>query len=177
VGQRNRLASRLFGGCSDSPSSFRAREIISPHRTAPVGRNFVSPSRFAFVIGAVGTVAAVGIWRISAGLRLPDRLADGRDGSGRGIGRGAGQPKSEALACGASAPASLTRAHTRARVGRRIKQAVRAGSGIGRAMTPAGPYLVRYAQESAWREDRRRVDNGAQVRAAGLAMADTFASA
>jgi len=35
----------------------------------------------------------------------------------------------------------------------------------------AGPYLVRYAQESAWREDRRRVDNGTQVRSVvGLAM-------
>jgi transposase-like protein len=28
----------------------------------------------------------------------------------------------------------------------------------------SGPYLLRYAQESAWREDARRVDNGAQVR-------------
>jgi len=28
----------------------------------------------------------------------------------------------------------------------------------------AGPYLLRYAQESAWREDARRQDNGAQVR-------------
>ncbi|MBV8975843.1 MAG: IS1595 family transposase [Alphaproteobacteria bacterium] len=28
----------------------------------------------------------------------------------------------------------------------------------------AGPYLLRYAQESAWREDARRTDNGAQVR-------------
>jgi transposase-like protein len=27
----------------------------------------------------------------------------------------------------------------------------------------AGPYLVRYAQESAWREDKRRVSNGDQV--------------
>jgi len=27
-----------------------------------------------------------------------------------------------------------------------------------------GPYLLRYAQESAWGEDARRVDNGAQVR-------------
>ncbi len=36
----------------------------------------------------------------------------------------------------------------------------------------AGVYLGRYAQESAWREDCRRVDNGAQVRAvAGLALA------
>lgn len=36
----------------------------------------------------------------------------------------------------------------------------------------AGPYLVRYSQESAWREDHRRVDNGAQVMAvSGLAMA------
>jgi transposase-like protein len=36
----------------------------------------------------------------------------------------------------------------------------------------AGAYLVRYAQESAWREDHRRVANGTQVRAvATLAMA------
>jgi hypothetical protein len=28
----------------------------------------------------------------------------------------------------------------------------------------AGPYLLRYAQESAWREDARRVANGEQVR-------------
>jgi hypothetical protein len=28
----------------------------------------------------------------------------------------------------------------------------------------SGPYLLRYAQESAWREDARRVDNGTQVR-------------
>lgn len=28
----------------------------------------------------------------------------------------------------------------------------------------AGPYLLRYAQEASWREDARRVDNGAQVR-------------
>lgn len=36
----------------------------------------------------------------------------------------------------------------------------------------AGAYLVRYAQESAWREDHRRLDNGRQVQQiAGLAMA------
>jgi len=36
----------------------------------------------------------------------------------------------------------------------------------------AGVYLGRYAQESAWREDHRRVDNGGQVRGVvGLAMA------
>jgi hypothetical protein len=29
----------------------------------------------------------------------------------------------------------------------------------------AGPYLLRYAQESAWREDRRRDSNGEQVKA------------
>lgn len=29
----------------------------------------------------------------------------------------------------------------------------------------AGAYLIRYAQESAWREDHRRVDNGTQTRA------------
>jgi transposase-like protein len=35
----------------------------------------------------------------------------------------------------------------------------------------AGPYLVRYAQEAAWREDLRRVSNGEQVHAVvGLAM-------
>ena len=28
----------------------------------------------------------------------------------------------------------------------------------------SGPYRLRYAQESAWREDARRVDNGTQVR-------------
>jgi hypothetical protein len=27
-----------------------------------------------------------------------------------------------------------------------------------------GPYLLRYAQEASFREDARRVDNGAQVR-------------
>lgn len=43
---------------------------------------------------------------------------------------------------------------------------------IGHHHHIAGPYLVRYAQESAWREDHRRVDNGRQVRAvATLAMA------
>ena len=36
----------------------------------------------------------------------------------------------------------------------------------------AGVYLGRYAQESAWREDHRRCDNGAQVRGVvGLALA------
>src|SRR3954454_19345680 len=35
----------------------------------------------------------------------------------------------------------------------------------------AGPYLVRYAQEAAWREDLRRVSNGEQVYGvAGVAM-------
>jgi hypothetical protein len=35
----------------------------------------------------------------------------------------------------------------------------------------SGPYLLRYAQESAWREDNRRVSNGQQVRrVAGLAL-------
>jgi transposase-like protein len=43
---------------------------------------------------------------------------------------------------------------------------------IGHHHHVAGPYLVRYAQESAWREDNRRVDNGRQVMAvSGLAMA------
>jgi len=27
----------------------------------------------------------------------------------------------------------------------------------------AGPYLIRFAQEAAWREDHKRVPNGAQV--------------
>lgn len=35
----------------------------------------------------------------------------------------------------------------------------------------AGPYLVRYACEAAWREDYRRTSNGDQVRnVAALAM-------
>ena len=35
----------------------------------------------------------------------------------------------------------------------------------------AGPYLLRFAQEAAWREDNRRVTNGEQVhRVAGLAL-------
>lgn len=35
----------------------------------------------------------------------------------------------------------------------------------------SGAYLLRYAQEATWREDNRRVDNGAQVhRLAGLAL-------
>lgn len=43
---------------------------------------------------------------------------------------------------------------------------------IGQHHHVAGPYLVRYAQEAAWREDRHRVDNRRQVQAAmGLAMA------
>lgn len=42
---------------------------------------------------------------------------------------------------------------------------------IGHHHHIAGAYLIRYAQESAWREDHRRVDNGTQVRGvAGLAM-------
>lgn len=43
---------------------------------------------------------------------------------------------------------------------------------IGHHHHIAGQYLIRYAQESAWREDHRRVSNGGQVRAVpGLAMA------
>src|SRR5471032_981423 len=43
---------------------------------------------------------------------------------------------------------------------------------IGHHHHIAGTYLVRYAQESAWREDHRRVANGQQVKAvATLAMA------
>ena len=43
---------------------------------------------------------------------------------------------------------------------------------IGHHHHVAGPYLVRYAQESAWREDHRRMDNGRQTQAVmGLAMA------
>jgi transposase-like protein len=42
---------------------------------------------------------------------------------------------------------------------------------IGHSHHVAGPYLLRYAQEAAWREDARRVDNGAQVRRiTGLAL-------
>jgi hypothetical protein len=35
---------------------------------------------------------------------------------------------------------------------------------IGHYHHISGTYLLRFAQESAWREDQRRVDNGAQVR-------------
>jgi transposase-like protein len=43
---------------------------------------------------------------------------------------------------------------------------------IGHHHHVAGIYLIRYAQESAWREDHRRVSNGDQVMAvSGLAMA------
>jgi len=43
---------------------------------------------------------------------------------------------------------------------------------IGHHHHIAGPYLIRYAQESAWREDHRRVDNGRQVQAVmALALA------
>src|ERR1035441_8849801 len=43
---------------------------------------------------------------------------------------------------------------------------------IGHHHHVAGNYLVRYAQESAWREDHRRGDNGRQVQGVmGLAMA------
>jgi transposase-like protein len=42
---------------------------------------------------------------------------------------------------------------------------------IGHHHHIAGPYLLRYAQESSWREDNRRMSNGHQVlRIAGLAM-------
>jgi hypothetical protein len=36
---------------------------------------------------------------------------------------------------------------------------------IGHHHHIAGKYLIRYAQESAWREDHRRVANGTQVKA------------
>lgn len=43
---------------------------------------------------------------------------------------------------------------------------------IGHHHHVAGQYLIRYAQESAWREDYRRLDNGRQVQQiSGLAMA------
>ena len=42
---------------------------------------------------------------------------------------------------------------------------------IGHAHHVAGPYLLRFAQEAAWREDNRRRSNGEQVNVvAGLAM-------
>jgi ISXO2-like transposase domain len=42
---------------------------------------------------------------------------------------------------------------------------------IGHHHHIAGPYLLRYAQESSWREDNRRAKNGDQVsRLASLAM-------
>jgi hypothetical protein len=44
---------------------------------------------------------------------------------------------------------------------------------IGHHHHVAGPYLVRYAQEAAWREDHRRMDNRRHVLAVmGLAMAN-----
>ncbi len=43
---------------------------------------------------------------------------------------------------------------------------------IGHHHHIAGPYLLRFAQEAAWREDHRREPNGAQVdRVVALAMA------
>lgn len=43
---------------------------------------------------------------------------------------------------------------------------------IGHHHHIAGAYLIRYAQESAWREDHRRMHNGGQVKlVAGLALA------
>jgi hypothetical protein len=43
---------------------------------------------------------------------------------------------------------------------------------IGHHHHIAGAYLIRYAQEASWRDDHRRVDNGAQVsRVASLALA------
>ena len=42
---------------------------------------------------------------------------------------------------------------------------------IGHHHHVAGPYLIRFAQEAAWREDHRREANGSQVdRLVGLAM-------
>ena len=42
---------------------------------------------------------------------------------------------------------------------------------IGHHHHVAGPYLIRFAQEAAWREDNRRLANGEQVRAVStLAM-------
>jgi hypothetical protein len=42
---------------------------------------------------------------------------------------------------------------------------------LGRHHYIAGAYLVRYAQETSWREDNRRISNGEQVnRLAGLVV-------
>ena len=42
---------------------------------------------------------------------------------------------------------------------------------IGHHHHVAGPYLIRFAQEAAWREDHRKEPNGFQVdRLVGLAM-------
>jgi hypothetical protein len=42
---------------------------------------------------------------------------------------------------------------------------------IGHHHHIAGPYLLRYAQESSWREDHRRLSNGDQVKSlTALAM-------
>ena len=47
-----------------------------------------------------------------------------------------------------------------------------AGPNSATTITSPGPYLLRYAQEAAWREDLRRVSNGEQTDGViGLAMA------
>jgi len=51
---------------------------------------------------------------------------------------------------------------TRLRVGSPVSR-LRRGE-LGHHHHIAGPYLLRYAQEAAWREDSRRVSNGEQVR-------------
>ena len=58
-----------------------------------------------------------------------------------------------------------------ARIGRKaISPALRRGE-AGHHHHIAGAYLLRYAQEAAWREDNRRSSNGDQTRnVASLAM-------
>jgi hypothetical protein len=41
---------------------------------------------------------------------------------------------------------------------------------VGRHRHFAGAYLVRYAQERAWREDHRRMGNGRQVNAVAVLL-------
>jgi hypothetical protein len=47
----------------------------------------------------------------------------------------------------------------------RVAVSQRRRAEIGHHHHVAGPYLIRFAQEAAWREDNRRLANGEQVRA------------
>jgi hypothetical protein len=64
-----------------------------------------------------------------------------------------------------------TRLMARARIGRKSTSAGLRRAEVGIHHHIAGAYLLRYAQESSWREDNRRLSNGDQVnRVAHLAL-------